>query len=91
MGNELPHDKTNKESVHSAKTQISLGIRPVWSNHIVGFVMWWLKYRSIWKPKAWKDTVKILINTHALINAHPPFFITKISVFLILLKIQTHT
>ena len=26
-----PHDKTNKVSVHSAKTQISLGIRPVWS------------------------------------------------------------
>ena len=25
------HDKTNKMSVHPAKTQISLGIRPVWS------------------------------------------------------------
>ena len=25
------HDKTNKVSVHPAKTQISLGIRPVWS------------------------------------------------------------
>ena len=29
--NELRHDKTNKMSVHPAKTQISLGIRPVWS------------------------------------------------------------
>ena len=28
---ELQHDKTNKMSVRSAKTQISLGIRPVWS------------------------------------------------------------
>ena len=26
-----PHDKTNKMSVHPAKTKISLGIRPVWS------------------------------------------------------------
>ena len=29
--NEPGHDKTNKISVHPAKTQISLGIRPVWS------------------------------------------------------------
>ena len=28
---ELPHDKTNKMSVRPAKTRISLGIRPVWS------------------------------------------------------------
>ena len=28
---ESPHDKTNKMTVHPAKTQISLGIRPVWS------------------------------------------------------------
>ena len=28
---EPPHDKTNKMTVHPAKTQISLGIRPVWS------------------------------------------------------------
>ena len=28
---ELQHDKTNKMSVRPAKTQISLGIRPVWS------------------------------------------------------------
>ena len=30
-GYELRHDKTNKMSVRQAKTQISLGIRPVWS------------------------------------------------------------
>ena len=29
--NEPPHDKTNKMSVRPVKTQISLGIRPVWS------------------------------------------------------------
>ena len=29
--NEPWHDKTNKMSVRPAKTQISLGIRPVWS------------------------------------------------------------
>ena len=28
---EPPHDKTNKMTVHPAKTQISLGFRPVWS------------------------------------------------------------
>ena len=28
---ELPHDKTNNVAVRPAKTQISLGIRPVWS------------------------------------------------------------
>ena len=28
---EPPRDKTNKVSVRPAKTQISLGIRPVWS------------------------------------------------------------
>ena len=27
--NEPPHDKTNKTTVRPAKTQISLGIRPV--------------------------------------------------------------
>ena len=26
-----PHDKTNKMTMHTTKTQISLGIRPVWS------------------------------------------------------------
>ena len=29
--NELRHDKTSKVTVCPAKTQISLGIRPVWS------------------------------------------------------------
>ena len=31
LKNEPPHDKTNNVAVRSAKTQISLGIRPVWS------------------------------------------------------------
>ena len=29
------HDKTNKVSVRPAKTQISLGIRPVWSESLL--------------------------------------------------------
>ena len=29
--NEPPHDKTHKMTVRLAKTQISLGIHPVWS------------------------------------------------------------
>ena len=28
--NQLPHDRTNKMTLHPAKTQISLGIHPVW-------------------------------------------------------------
>ena len=32
---ELRHDKTNKMSVHPAKTQINLGIRPVWSESLL--------------------------------------------------------
>ena len=32
---ELPHDKTNKVAVRPAKTQISLGIRPVWSESLL--------------------------------------------------------
>ena len=31
MAYEPQHDKTNKVTVHPAKTQMSLGIRPVWS------------------------------------------------------------
>ena len=32
---ELRHDKTNKVSVRPAKTQISLGICPVWSESLL--------------------------------------------------------
>ena len=33
--NEPQHDKTNKVTVRTAKTQISLGIRPVWSESLL--------------------------------------------------------
>ena len=33
--NEPPHDKTNKMIVHPMKIQISLGIRPVWSESLL--------------------------------------------------------
>ena len=42
---EPPHDKTNKMSVHPAKTQISLGIRPVWSESLL-CTQWVAKYPS---------------------------------------------
>ena len=32
---ELPHDKTNRKSVRTAKPQISLGICPVWSESLL--------------------------------------------------------
>ena len=32
---ELPHDKTNKMTVRPTKTQISLGIRPIWSESLL--------------------------------------------------------
>ena len=32
---ELPHDKTNKMTVRPAKTQVSLGIRPIWSEPLL--------------------------------------------------------
>ena len=32
---EPPHDKTSKMTVHPAKTQISLGIHPVWSESLL--------------------------------------------------------
>ena len=40
--NEPPRDKTNKVSVRPAKTQISLGIRPVWSVFAVCMKKTWV-------------------------------------------------
>ena len=45
---ELPHDKTNKMSVCPAKTHISLGIRPVWSEPLLSA---WRKLGSL--PTHW--------------------------------------
>ena len=42
--NEPPHDKTNEMSVPPAKTQISLGIRPVWSESLLSA---WRKLGSL--------------------------------------------
>ena len=44
MQYEPPHDKTNKMSVCPAKTQISLGIRPVWSESLLSA---WRKLGSL--------------------------------------------
>ena len=43
---EPPHDKTNKIIVRPAKIQISLGIRPVWSEALMG-AQWVAKDQSI--------------------------------------------
>ena len=44
--NEPRHDKTNKMSVRPAKTQISLGIRPVWSESSL----------SAWRKLDWSES-----------------------------------
>ena len=36
--NQPPHDKTSKVTVHTAKTQISLGIRPVQPGHLPSLI-----------------------------------------------------
>ena len=57
------HDKTNKVSVRPAKTQISLGIRPVWSVFPVRMKKpWVLTYplstqRRLWSD--WKDETQV--------------------------------
>ena len=44
--NEPRHDKTNKMSVRQAKTQISLAIRPVWSDSSL-CTHWVAKYQTL--------------------------------------------
>ena len=54
--NEPPHDKTNKMSVRPAKTQISLGIRPVWSVMAVHMKKAWvLSYPLSTQWRLWSD------------------------------------
>ena len=54
--NEPWHDKTNKMSVRPAKTQISLGIRPVWSVFAVRMKKAWvLSYPVSAQRRLWSD------------------------------------
>ena len=54
--NEPRHDKTNKMSVRPAKTQISLGIRPVWSVFAVRMKKpWALSYPLSAQRRLWSD------------------------------------
>ena len=48
------HDKTNKMSVRPAKTQISLGIRPVWSEFSL-CAQWVAKVSSCGQRRLWSD------------------------------------
>ena len=55
-GNETRHDKTNKMAVRPAKTQISLGIRPVWSDFAVRIKKAWvLNYPLSAQRRLWSD------------------------------------
>ena len=51
------HDKTNRMSVRSAKTQISLGIRRVWSRVFAARMMkaWVLSYALSAQRRLWSD------------------------------------
>ena len=52
----LPHDKTNKMTVHPAKTQISLDIHPVWSVFAVRMKKAWvLSYPLSAQRRLWSD------------------------------------
>ena len=54
---EPPHDKTNKMSVRPAKTQISLGIRPVWLVFAVCMKkVWVLSYPLSAQRRLWTHT-----------------------------------
>ena len=53
---ELWHDKTNKISVCPAKTQISLGIHPVWLEFAVRMKKpWVLSYPLSTQQRLWSD------------------------------------
>ena len=51
---EQQHDKTNKITVRPAKTQISLGIRPVWSASSL-YAQWVAKVSSCGQRRLWSD------------------------------------
>ena len=59
--NELRHDKTNKLTLRPAKTQISLGIRPVWSESSLS------AWRKLGSYLSTERTAKTLIRLGSLI------------------------
>ena len=64
------HDKTNKMNVHPAKTQISLGIRPVWSVFAVRIKKAWvLSYPLSAQRRLWSDWADALADL-SLRRAH---------------------
>ena len=70
---ELPHDKTNKMSVPPAKTQISLGIHPVWSVLVVCMKKpWVLSYPLSAQRRLWSDWADAQADL-SLRWAHKPF------------------
>ena len=72
---ELRHDKTNKVSVRPAKTQISLGIRPVWSDRVFAVRMkkpWAISYPLSAQRRLWSDWADAQADL-SLRWAHTPF------------------
>ena len=71
--NELPHDKTNKMTVRPAKTQICLGIHPVWSVFAVRMKKAWvLSYPLSARRRLWSDWADAQADL-SLHWAHMPF------------------
>ena len=70
---ELPHDKTSKMTVLPAKTQISLGISPVWSVFAVHVKKAWvLSYPLSAQRRLWSDWADAQAD-HSLRWAHSHF------------------
>ena len=70
---EPAHDKTNKWHMHPAKTQISLGIRPVWSVFAVRMQKAWvLSYPLSAQQITWSDWADAQADL-SLRWAHMPF------------------
>ena len=64
MKYEPPHDKTNKMTVRPAKTQISLGIRPIWSESSL-CAQWLLRTQAFFMRSA-----KTLIRSESSLGVH---------------------
>ena len=79
---EPPHDKTNKMTVRTAKTQISLGIRPVWSESLL------CAQRVAKDPSFFMRTAKTLIRlrgcpgwSESLVGAHAILLVLSVLLF----------
>ena len=73
--NEQPHDKTNKMAVRPAKTRISLGILPVWSESSL-CTQWVVKDPSFFHANS--EDWSVWVDAQADLSlrwAHMPFLV----------------